>query len=472
MRRLLAAVLAAFTIATATPRAHAGDPPQSALSLEDVIRSVNERHPLLRAAEQERALASADLLSAEGGFDPTIKARATTIPVGPYTNDRVEAYVELPTSVWGTRVFAGYRASRGDFAVYDGKQITGGWGEARAGVQVPLWRDGPIDRRRASLRRAELGIDGAKLGVGQQRIETVRAASLRYWDWVAAGYRVNVTRENLTNAVARDSALAIRVERGEIPAFERAENERVVHQRTAQVAAAERSLQNASIELSMFVRAPDGSPIRADVSRLPSAFPPVEPERLDGRAAEATALALRPELPRLELMQEQARVDRDLWNNQRKLGIDLVAAGAKDFGAVYDARLSRPELELSVLVDVPLWTRTQDGRVRAAEATLARLAHQRSFARDRIVADVRDAQSAVAMAIERIAATRKEVLTSKQLVLAERQRFELGEGTLLIVNLREQALVEAQQREIDALADYQKALANERAAGGDDRRAS
>ena len=472
MRRILAAVLAAFTIATATPRARASEPPQSSLSLEDVIRSVHERHPLLLAAEQERALASADLLSAEGGFDPTIKARATTIPVGPYTNDRVEAYAELPTSVWGARVFAGYRASRGDFAVYDGKQITGEWGEARAGVQVPLWRDGPIDRRRASLRRAELGIDAAKLGVGQQRLETVRAASLRYWDWVAAGHRVNVTRENLTIAVARDGALAIRVERGEIPAFERVENERVVHQRTAQVAAAERSLQNASIELSMFVRAPDGSPIRADVSRLPSAFPPVEPEHLEGRAAEATALALRPELPRLELMQEQARVDRDLWNNQRKLGVDLVAVGAKDFGAVYDARLSRPELELSVLVDVPLWTRTQDGRVRAAEATLARLAHQRSFARDRIVADVRDAQSAVAMAIERIAATRKEVLTSKQLVLSERQRFELGEGTLLIVNLREQALVEAQQREIDALADYFKALANERAAGGYDRRAS
>ena len=76
------------------------------------------------------------------------------------------------------------------------------------------------------------------------------------------------------------------------------------------------------------------------------------------------------------------------------------------------------------------------------------------------------------MAIERIAATRKEVLTSKQLVISERQRFELGEGTLLIVNLREQALVEAQQREIDALADYFKALANERAAGGHDRPAS
>lgn len=479
MRSVFAAIATAVMIAsvehvalaeeaptTPTPASAPGD--SRPLTLEEVVRSVRDRHPLLRAAELERSIASADLLSAEGGFDPAIKARAVTTPVGPYTSDRVEALAELPTSVWGTRVFAGYRVSRGDFAVYDGKLATGDLGEARVGVQVPLWRDGPIDRRRAALRRAEIGIDAARLGVGQQRIETVRAAALRYWDWVGAGYRVNVARENLAIAVARDSALEIRVTHGEIPAFERTENERVTHQRAAQVAGAERSLQSAAIELSLFLRSADGSPVRPDASRLPASFPAVAPPHSDPRVAEEVALARRPELRRLELMQQQTQVDRDLWNNQRKLGLDLVAAGAKDFGAVADARLAKPELELSLLVDVPLWTRSQDGRVQAADASLARLAHQGRFARDRVVADVRDAASAVDMALERIAATRREVLASKQLVQMERQRFELGEGTLLIVNLREQALVEANLREIDALTDYFKALANERAASGAD----
>jgi outer membrane protein TolC len=279
---------------------------------------------------------------------------------------------------------------------------------------------------------------------------------------------VNVARENLAIAVTRDSALEVRVSHGDIPAFERTENERVTHQRAAQVAGAERAFQSAAIELSLFFRAADGTPVRPEASRLPASFPVVAPRRSAPGQAEEAALLRRPELRRIELMQHQAHVDRDLWNNQRKLGIDLVAAGAKDFGAVADARLAKPELELSLLVDVPLWTRNQDGRVQAADATLARLAHQGRFARDRVVADVRDAASAVDMALERIAATRREVEVSKQLVQMERQRFELGEGTLLIVNLREQALVEANLREIDALADYFKALANERAASGED----
>lgn len=437
----------------------------NALTLDEVIRSIVERHPLLAAAEQERAVAAADVLSAEGGFDPTLRARVTSVPLGPYPNDRVDTIAELPTGVWGTRFFGGYRVSRGDFAGYDGKLVTGDFGEARIGAQVPLWRDGPIDRRRAALQKAELGSDVARLSVEQQRLEAVRAGSHRYWDWVAAGRRAAVARDMLGIAVARDAGLAVRVERGDIPAFERAENERVIHQRTAQVASAERALQNATLELSLFLRTAEGAPMQPDRGRLPGAFPPAEIRvPADTGAAERQALGRRPELRRIDLLAQQLRVDRDLANNQRKLGLDFFVAGAKDFGPAYDQKLLKPELEVALLLDVPLLTRVQDGRVQAAEASLSRLGLQAKFARDRLIADVRDASSAVAMAEERITSVRREIIASRQLVDMERQRFELGEGTLLLVNIREQGLAEAQQREIDALADYFKAIASQRAA--------
>jgi hypothetical protein len=47
---------------------------------------------------------------------------------------------------------------------------------------------------------------------------------------------------------------------------------------------------------------------------------------------------------------------------------------------------------------------------------------------------------------------------------AERTRLELGESTLLFVNLREQTAAEAAVREVDALGDYHKAVASLRAA--------
>ncbi len=439
-----------------------------ALTLDDVVRSITLRHPLIAAAEREKAIASADVLSAEGGFDISVRARATTLPVGPYPNNRIETTAELPTGIWGTRLFAGYRVSRGSFAGYDGKLATADFGEARVGAQVPLWRDGPIDRRRAALQRAEVGIDVARVSLEQQRLETIRSGSHRYWEWVAAGRRVVVARSMLAIAVARDAGLEIRVARGDIPAFERAENDRIIHQRTAQVAATERALQSAAIELSLFLRDADGAPLRPDPSRLPSAFPVPEfrlPDTLG--LAERQALARRPEIQRFDLFTRQIRIDRDLAQNQRKLGIDFFVSGAKDFGPSTDEKLTKPELELALILDVPLFTRVQDGRFDAARANLARLSLQAQFARERVVADVRDATSAVTMAEPRIAAVREEIKASRKLVEMEQQRFDLGEGTLLLVNLREQGLAEAQQREIDALADAFKAVASRRAAVGD-----
>ena len=437
------------------------------LALDDVLSALLERHPLLKAAAQEEAVAAADVLSADGGFDPALRARAVSIPYGPYPNERIDVMAEQPTALWGTRLFGGWRYGRGSFAVYDGKLETGTGGEGRVGAAIPLWRDGPIDRRRAASQKAEFGTAAAKASVEQQRLDAVRAASHRYWDWVAAGRRLQVARDMLAIAVARDAGLAVRVDRGDIPAFERAENERVIHQRRASVVAAERSFQNAQIELSLFYRGEDGSPVTAAEARLPVTFPEPQGGPSDGGAAERLALAQRPELRRFEASRAQAQVDRDLANNQRKLGIELSGALTKDFGRFgEDDKRLKPEVEVAVLVDVPLLTRVQDGRVQAAEAAMVRAGEQARFAKDRIVADVRDATSGVAMARERLAAVRREIVASEALVEAEKQRFELGEGTLLLVNLREAALAEARGREIDALADYHKAAANQRAATG------
>ena len=48
----------------------------------------------------------------------------------------------------------------------------------------------------------------------------------------------------------------------------------------------------------------------------------------------------------------------------------------------------------------------------------------------------------------------------------ERTRFERGDGTLLFVNLREQAAADAALLELEALAEYHRAAADLRAATG------
>lgn len=437
------------------------------LDLQEVLASVERSFPLLKAAELEQVIAGGDLLSAEGGFDVSWKTRGTVVPVGYYDQVRVESYLEKPTAIWGASAFAGYRLGNGQFAIYDGKQETLEYGEVRAGVNLPLWRNGPIDRRRASLGRAELGNDIASLSVVAQRIQYRRAAAHRYWSWVAAGRKLAIAKGLLRIVEGRDEGLSIRVQKGDLPRIERTDNARAIEQRTAQVAASQRGIEQAAIELGLFLRDPQTGSVPVPAERMPSGFP--EPDTSMTPNDFAFAFAARPEARRLDLQLRQNQIELDFAKNQLVPGIDLQVAGSQDFGRGMASRpdLTNPVLELTLLLDIPLQTRMMQGRRDVATATSTRLALQQDFARDRIAADVRDAQSGMRGGRDRIEATRREVKLAVELEEAERIRFAQGDSHLLIVNIREQQAAEAEIREVDALLDYHRAVADWRAARGE-----
>lgn len=439
------------------------------LRLEEVLNSVERVHPLLIAASRDVDAAAAEALSAEGGFDPSWKTKATARPVGYYDGLTLDSAVEQPTALWGITPFAGYRLGLNDFPIYDEKYRTLRYGELRAGVNIPVWRNGPIDRRRATLRKAELGNELADLSYTQQAIELRRAASYRYWAWVAAGHKLEIGETLLRNVESRQSALAARVGSGDLPAIDEADNARALEQRRAQLALAARSLEQTAIELSLFHRDKSGEPSIPLREQLPSDWPTFEGEVRHASVSESKALRQRPEPKRLDVQQQQYDVELSYTENQKAPGVDVQVMGSRDFGPAIPERpdLSKPVLELGLLIDIPLLNRVNDGRARALRALLERTAQQQRLATDRVVADVRDALSAIKRSEERITSTGREVELALLLERAERDRFDAGDSQLLIVNLREQQTAEAELREVDAQLDYQRALADLKAACGE-----
>lgn len=462
------ALLAAATAASG--QAPIGDPspvpplppPTAALArplvLDDVLRSAERAHPLIVAAAQERPLAEADVQSAEGSFDVAWRTRGVIVPLGGYPSGRVDSMFEKPTTLWGSTLFAGYRWGSDTFAPYDGKLVTNEFGEVRAGLLVPVWRNGPIDRRRATIERSELGLAIADATVSQQRLEIARLAAFRYWDWVAAGRRLEAAKQVLELARLRDAQLGARVESGDLPAFEQLDNRRAIVHREQQVVLAERALEQASIELALFHRDEAGRAIRPASERLPRGFPDPAPLPTSYAGELETAFARRPELERLRAQRDQTRVEERWADNQRMPAVDLAVMGSQDLGQG-SVKREPFELEAGLVIDIPLERNVAEGRLRAARAQRARVDAQERFTIDRIEADVRDAAVALRTAFERVGVAKQEVSLAHQLEAGERERFELGDSSLLIVNLREQAALEAEVRAIDALADYHKARA-------------
>jgi outer membrane protein TolC len=458
---LLVGLLAGPGLARAEASA---EPAPEPLSLEAVLASVERHYPVIEAARRDVDAAGAELLAAEGGFDPTLRARAVRTPLGGYPSTRLEGSVEQPTPLWGANLFAGWRYGGGEFPTYAEQYETNALGEVRAGVSVPLWRNGPIDRRRANIARAELGTDAAGHALTQSRLESARTATQRYWDWVAAGRRHAIALSLRQLAAERDAQLAERVRTGDLAAYEQVDNQRALVQREGQVVAAERLLQQSAIELSLFLRDAEGEPVVPGPALLPPLFPePVPAEQLVGPVELESVLARRPDVRRLEASRAQQKVEARLASNQRAPAVDVTVAASKDLGAG-DPKRGKPELEVGLVLELPTLNRGASGRARQAEAGVARLDAQLRLQRDRVRVEVRDALSALEAARQRVEVARRELRLARELEQAERARFALGESTLLFVNLREQATAEAAVREVDALGDYHRAVASLRAA--------
>jgi outer membrane protein, heavy metal efflux system len=432
---------------------------RSPLSLSQVIASVKTNFPPLLAALQEQEIADGNLLSAEGRFDTVLRARTDLTRLGYYSNQRFDAAVEQPLPWQGLSLYSGYRIGEGKFPYYDGYYETRDLGEWRAGLKLPLLRGRATDSRRTELQKARIGQRLADLSIDAQKTAVVQAASKRYWDWVAAGQRYVVVQDLLRIARTRESLLEDSVRLGQMPAIEVTDNKRAIAQREAQLADAERILQGTAIELSLYYRDSNGQPILVTAADLPPMIPEPQPYaelRLEDDIR--TALERRPELARLKGQNEQLQQDLKLARNDQQPQVDLFMSFNTDqgYGPSY---VSPREWKGGISFEFPVQRRAAKGKQAALAAQQEQLKLRTTYAVDQVKADVQDAASALSQAYRRTEAAQDEVAATRQVEEAERLRYDLGEGTLFVLNLRELATAEAEIRLINAKADYQRAAA-------------
>lgn len=429
------------------------------LELQDVLESVEATHPTLESATRDVDEADGLALSARGGFDPTLTIRGRYNPVGYYGNGQVDTMVRQPTPAWGIGVYAGYRLGLGSYPVYKGELQTLSGGELRAGVDVPVWKDGPIDDRRAKIKKSEHALSGARASRDATSLQLAGQAASAYWSWVAAGRRLIIARNLLAIAERRDAGLNEQAVAGAIERIKVVDNRRLVLDRMAKVVEAERAFESAALALSLYYRTGDNEPIRPGEARVPTALPePVRPDvpSIDTEVAEA--VRRRPDVEALSAKRRASDVDVRLAKNQRAPGVNLQGFVAKDFGAG-PPELAPVELGVGVVVEMPLPLRKARGDLRAAKAGRASVDAKLRGLHDKIGAEVRTAYVALQAAEQSVLLAREQVSVAQQLAEAERTRFSEGLSDLVIVNLRELAAAEAATQEVDALADYHRAHA-------------
>jgi len=441
------------------------DSTTNGFSLNYFLQLVENNYPKLQSAFTEKRIASAKRLEKAGAFDPVLssvneylRVQDTFTPGKAKDAVHNESRIDMLTRS-GIKVFTGMRLNPNDTKTPF--VPTGTAGEYYAGVTVPILRGLVVNEKRAAEDQAKLGEPLAEQFFGATRLEVLLKAAAVYWDWVGAKARIDIAQNLLKIAETRVDQIKERVTKGDLPALDISESEQETQRRRAALIKSEREFQKASFQLSVFLWDSNGAPsLIPGINEVPPLSPEPrklsETERLDGRRV---AIAQRPELKRIAIEREQAKVELRLAENMKLPAMDAYLLQGADTGQ----NGIGPVVRAGMAVNFPLRQRTARGQAEAARLKIQKLTFDESVEKLRIQAEVDDAVSAMNTSCDRWNATLAEVKKAQQVEEGERLRFSAGDGNLFLVNLRERATAEAKMRLAEVHIDYLQAQAAFRA---------
>jgi len=458
----LAAVLA-LPLAPDTARAQAAASAGPEVTLEAFLARVIAQHPQVRQADAARRQADADALTARGGFDPYVSAIWDTKRfkgIGYY--DELDARLVLPTP-WGVDFKLGWERAAGQ--IINPERATPTEGLLSFGVSLPIGPRILTDERRTALRQAEIAQEAADADRDAAVARVLQSAARDWGLWSEMERRARITAEGVTLARFRLEALRRRVATGDAAAIDTIEalaevRSREVLQLDAQAAAAA-----ARIVAEGWLWRPDGTP-----DRLPDgarAAPQAELAQEAMLQDRVSGDGMRYLVARHPFVQQATARWRQAEAARRLAAVNILPSASVELsglsaggtlGAINPPSLSGEESKFSGNVRLPLFPRREVGRLRAAEERTRVL----QLERDRVRRDVEIEAGRALLELTTVDSqlVRQESLVTLQerLLAAEQQRFAAGESTLLVVNLRERALLDERLRLAALVARRARAL--------------
>jgi HAE1 family hydrophobic/amphiphilic exporter-1 len=377
-------------------------------------------------------------------------------------------------------------------------------------IRQPILRSFSIDDARRRIQIAKRRLDLSDSQFRQKAIDVVARVQRSYWDLVFALRDVQIQRESVELAKTQLERNRRMVNEGSLAPIELVSVEAELEKRNENVLSATETVTRAENALKQLMLGERESSVWSQPI-IPTEAPDLQATNLGLNDAVAAAIANRPELAQNNLQQEINKVEVKFLDNQTKPQVDLIASytttglsGAKiltpnPFTATTGLLLDRvnalsgltglPPLvvppsaplpdfllggygqslrnlfgndfrtfKFGVALNFPLKNRTAEGQLGRAVAEGRKISAQRKTLEQTIEVEVRNALQAVETGRRRVETARASREAAQKQSDSEQRRFEAGISTTYFVLERQNALSEAQGRELKAMTDYSKAM--------------
>lgn len=436
---------------------------QNKLTLTQVYASTINHFPVIKAAEQNIAVAEAHVQSAKGAFDPSITSSFKSTPGGGYENAYDQTQLDVPLMYGGGHFFAGYRIGRGDWPTYYQNYRTNSAGEVVVGLDMPLLRDFKIDPSRAKYQSSLVNIGLQHDLADQIKIDTLQQAGYAYWAWVASASKLRLVKQLLDLALNRQKALLRRYHLGDAANIEFVENKRFILQRKAALVYAKLEFTRTSNFLSLYYRNKLGKSIVPTLKQVPNTLFHTHKIHLKSLLNEEKYQMIYSYSPKLSLVAKKIQLEKiklELAKNDLMPSLDASIATQREFGNGGDPLLKEGALDVGLTFSIDFPRNIAKGQNKAAKNNLLKYQIRRHFFEQDLKVDYINVVNELSSDSRQVSLLNQEVGYAKQVERAEIIRFKEGDSSLFLVNQREQATFSAKLDAIDAALAYQKSMIN------------
>lgn len=430
------------------------------LGVNKIIESSQKNYPQILNFYEKVAIKEGKVLESLGFFDVKIKNQYQDKSRGFYDGKINDISLEKQNGFMGSKIYGGYRKSFGNFADYDGNNLTNDEGEYRVGGSFSLLRNRAIDSGRLDLITSQLELKESQIQLEKIKNEIARDAIKSYWNWVISGY-IYQAYENLYElAKKRDSQLKIRHQKGDVAQIILIENHRNVLNRQSLMREARNNFDNNTLALSMYYRGQNGEMLLAKIEELPKLDFDLA-KNLSNKIDEdiAGGLQNRPELRLLKIQNDQEGNNLNQAKNLYQPKLDIQLEASKDLG---DGTKSRSQSNNQVKLDfeLPLQQNIAKGKIASSSSKIKAIKYEEQFYRDKISTEISQLHNSLKNILQIYANYLEELKLSQILEKAEKERFQNGHSDFFLINLREQEVANAKINKLLSILRYQSIQAD------------
>lgn len=409
----------------------------------EIAHYLNRDNPYVAQALGGTYVAKEKLTYAEGGFDTRLNAKYENKEYPVTSGTYYSVGLEKPTEL-GVDLSLMYRYADGTQEYNNIK--TGEDGEVLLGAKIPVFSVlNGIDKRRLQLGLAQMDFEKSDFEYQEKMRSLHFSVMTGYYALLYHKERLGMLRSLLEKVQTRYALLQSRFKEGSASELELTEAEQQVINRKQRLVSAEMNYKRA---LNGFVKYLNLSPEQFGAQYHLPALPESVPL---GKSVDASmALAL------------ENRQDLQIFDNEiRALHLrhrenELLKYPELDVGlyGVHDPNDDNG-YKVSVSMNFPIEQNRYSGKSEEIRAHIKMVDAQKQTRLIELRSDLTVLDDSARMLLENIQNSKEELALVRKLEAMEQRKYELGSGSLFLLNQREIQTVETQERLLQYRLDYQ-----------------